>query len=120
MAKNTTAIGLRAEDVAATYLESVDYRVVARNDRTRFAELDLIVANRDSIVFVEVKYRKSTDFGGGAAAITADKLRRLRNATEVWLAEHQEYTGFQPRIDAVFVQGSIESPTVEHIENITD
>ena len=120
MAKNTTAVGLRAEKVAADYMRAQGYKLVARNDRTRFAELDLILANRENIVFVEVKYRVHAEYGGGAGAITADKLRRLRNAAEVWLAEHRGYDSLQPRVDLVSIQGDLESPQVEHIENITD
>ena len=120
MAKNTTAVGLRAENIAADYMRAHGYKLIVRNDRTRFAELDLVMADREYIVFVEVKYRAHVNYGGGTGAITMDKLRRLRNAAETWLADHQEYGSLQPRIDVISVRGSLESPHIEHIENITD
>lgn len=120
MAKNTTALGNTAEDMAAEYLQSKGYRVIARNHRTRFAELDIIAASKDVVAFVEVKYRKYAQFGGGAGAITQDKLRRLHNAAEVWLSEHEEYIRHQPRIDVVTVEGDLVGPQIEHIQNITD
>lgn len=120
MAKNTTAIGSTAEDMATEYLQSKGYRVIARNHRTRFAELDIIAVSKEVIAFVEVKYRKHADFGGGAGAITQDKLRRLNNAASVWLAEHQDYSTLQPRVDVITVEGDQGSPAIEHILNITD
>lgn len=117
MLKNTTAIGSTAEDMAAEYLQGKGYRVIARNHRTRFAELDIIAASNDVIVFVEVKYRKYAQFGGGAGAITQDKLRRLHNAAEVWLSEHEEFADHQPRIDVVTVEGDFASASLEHLEN---
>lgn len=117
MAKNTTAIGSTAEDMAAEYLQSKGFRVIARNHRTRFAELDIIAASKDAIVFVEVKYRKHTGFGGGAGAITQDKLRRMHNAAEVWLSEHEEFADHQPRIDVITVEGDLSDASLEHLEN---
>ncbi len=117
MAKNTTAVGNTAEDMAAEYLQSKGYRVIARNHRTRFAELDIIAASKDVVAFVEVKFRKHTGFGGGAGAITQDKLRRLHNAAEMWLSEHDEFTSHQPRIDVVTVEGDFASASLEHLEN---
>lgn len=119
MAKNTTALGNTAEDMAAEYLQSKGYRVIARNHRTRFAELDIIAASKDIVVFVEVKYRKHAQFGGGAGAITQDKLRRLHNAAEVWLSEHEEYAGYQPRIDAITVEGDLPGACLKHLENVS-
>ncbi len=119
MVKNTTAVGHRAEALAAEYLMQKGYRLLARNDRTRFAEIDLIMLGHGEILFVEVKYRKSDRYGGGSGAITPDKLRRLRNAAEAWLAEHEDYADLQPRIDVVTVTGSLSAPQVDRIENIT-
>lgn len=119
MVKNTTAIGSTAEDMAAEYLKERGYRIIARNHRTRFAELDIIAASKEIMVFVEVKYRKHAQFGGGAGAITQDKLRRLHNAAEVWLGEHEEFADHQPRIDAVTVEGDLPGACLKHLENVS-
>ena len=120
MPKNTTAIGATAEDIAAKYLCEKGYHIIARNHRTRFAELDIIAANKEFVVFVEVKYRKHADFGGGAGAITQDKLRRLRNAATIWMGEQEQYTNMQPRIDVITVEGELGSATLGHIEDISN
>lgn len=119
MPKNTTLVGQQAETLAAEYLAGQGYRLLSRNDRTRFAEIDLIMLGRGKIIFVEVKYRKSDEYGGGSGAVTFDKLCRLRNAAEAWLAEHKEYSGLQPRIDVVTLTGSLSAPRFDHIENVT-
>lgn len=119
MPKNTTALGNMAEDMAAEYLKGKGYRIIARNHRTRFAELDIVAASKEVVAFVEVKYRKHTGFGGGVGAITQDKLRRLRNAAEVWLSEHEEYAGYQPRIDVIAIQGDLIVPIIEQTENVS-
>lgn len=118
MVKNTTALGNTAEDMAAEYLQGKGYRVIARNHRTRFAELDIIAASKDVVAFVEVKYRKYAGFGGGVGAITQDKLRRLHNAAEVWLSEHEEFADHQPRIDVVIVEGDLVDAKMEYLENV--
>ncbi len=119
MATNTTAIGNTAEDIAASYLQQHGYQIIARNHRTRFAELDIVAINKEVVAFVEVKYRKHTGFGGGVGAITSDKLRRLTNAASAWLVEHAEFEHMQPRIDVVTVEGDLTDPKIEHVENIS-
>jgi putative endonuclease len=113
MPKNTTAIGATAEDIAAKYLSEKGYHIIARNHRTRFAELDIIAINKEFVVFVEVKYRKHANFGGGAGAVTVDKVHRLRNAAEMWLGENQEYSNLQPRIDVIIAEGELDAAKLD-------
>lgn len=87
---NTTAIGRRAEDAAATYLARRGYTVLDRNWRTRWCEID-IVAQKDQVVyFVEVKYRRSDCWGSGLDYITPAKLRQMRFAAEFWIARYRK------------------------------
>ena len=72
---NTTAIGSKAEEKARTWLERNGWVCLEQNARTRFFELDLVMKDGDTTVFVEVKYRKSNDYGGGVGAISRDKQR---------------------------------------------
>lgn len=84
----TVEIGRRAEDAACAYLVARGYRIVDRNWRTRWCEID-IVAVRDGVVsFVEVKYRSSSRWGSGVDYITPRKLRQMRFAAEFWLTRH--------------------------------
>jgi putative endonuclease len=102
--------GARAEDLAANYLRARGLAIVARNFRTRFGEIDLIARDRDVLVFVEVRMRRSRRFGGAIASITAAKRRRLVSAANGYLA----MIGREPpcRFDAVVMQG-LDPRTIE-------
>ncbi len=81
-----TTRGRAAEDFAASYLEGKGYRVLARNQRTPVAELDLVCIWGDCLVVVEVKARRSARFGSGWEAMEGDKTRRLRAGAHCWLS----------------------------------
>lgn len=115
--KNTTAIGQRAEELAAKYFVSQGYNIVERNYRDRFCEIDIIAENNESICFVEVKFRKTNDFGGGVGAIHNNKQHRLQTAAESWLAQHTEFETLQPQIDVIAVD---QNNHIEHIPNAID
>ncbi len=115
--KNTTAIGQKAEELSAQYLQKQGYKIIDRNYRDRFCEIDIIVRNKEYICFVEVKFRNTNDFGGGFGAIHTDKQRRLKQSAEYWLASHSEFQSLQPRIDVVAVD---QNDTIEYLENALD
>ena len=80
------ALGARAEQLAAEHLERRGCRVVDRNYRYRGGELDLVVRDGDTLVFVEVRLRRGGDFGGAAASLTAAKRARIVAAAGLYLA----------------------------------
>jgi putative endonuclease len=84
---NSTDTGRRAEKAAATYLEMRGYQVLERNWRRPRCEIDIIAKKDGVIYFVEVKYRRNDNQGGGLEAITPTKLRQMRYAATSWLAE---------------------------------
>lgn len=101
--KGETRKGVEAEQAAADYLAARGLRLVARNYRCRGGEIDLIMEDAGSLVFVEVRERARSDFGGAAASITASKQARIRLAAQHYLSRH----GLDRpcRFDAVLVQG---------------
>lgn len=112
--KNTTQLGLEAETKAARFLKSNGHRIIGRNFRTRFYELDIISLDGEYIVLTEVKYRTSNSFGLGIESISKGKAQRLKKGFMMWLAQNPNYSRFQPRIDVV---GVIGNGALEHIEN---
>ena len=112
--KNTTKIGLDAEAKACEYLIGHGYKIIKRNYRNRFCEIDIICADDEYICLIEVKYRKNNIFGGGFGAINYNKQQRLKRAFEYWLSENHQYSDLQPRIDVISVD---ESGKIEYIEN---
>src|ERR1044072_679376 len=75
-----TRRGVAAEELAAAFLQEHGLRIIARNYRCRLGEIDLVALERGTTVFVEVRQRSSSAFGGAAASITARKQARLIRA----------------------------------------
>jgi ribonuclease HII len=89
-ADTSTAIGSAAEDAAADWLAHEGVRVVDRNWKTKFCEIDIIAEKDGGLHFIEVKHRASSDQGGGLAAITPVKLRQMRFAATLYLTKHPD------------------------------
>lgn len=85
---NTTTIGKRAEQTAAEYLERKGYRIIDRNWRTRWCEIDLVAIKGGAVSFVEVKYRRKTTWGRGLEYITRTKHGQMSFAAEFWVLKH--------------------------------
>jgi putative endonuclease len=107
MARAEVNPGARAEAIAADYLARKGLVVVARNFRTRHGEIDLVARDGDTLVFVEVRLRSRSDFGGAAASVTAKKRDRMIAASRAYLAN----LGREPacRFDAVLMDGLSDS-----------
>ena len=113
-------IGALGEQLAVEHLTSLGLRVLARNWRCRYGELDVIAADDAArvVVFVEVKTRTSDRFGGVQQAVTPDKLRRLRRLAGLWLAGQD--TGWEAvRIDVIGVRiGRRRAPEITHLQGV--
>jgi putative endonuclease len=113
-------IGALGEQVAVDHLTSLGLRVLTRNWRCRYGELDVIAADDAAriAVFVEVKTRTSDQFGGVAQAVTPHKVRRLRRLAGLWLAAQQG--GWAAvRIDVIGVRlGRSRAPEITHLQGV--
>lgn len=98
----TTTRGREAEATAARHLEQHGLRVVGRNFHVRGGEIDLICQDGRTLVFVEVRLRNRSNFGGAAASITAAKQRRLILAARHYLAGRPDC---DCRFDCVLLDG---------------
>ncbi len=78
--------GAQAERWAMQYLQQQCLKLVAQNYRGRFGEIDLIMQDVATLVFVEVRLRRSANFGGAAASIDARKQRRIIRTAQQYLA----------------------------------
>jgi putative endonuclease len=94
--------GAAAEQAAADYLVRQGLKLVTRNFRCRGGEIDLIMHDGETLVFVEVRSRSRADFGGAAASITASKQARIILAARHYLA--QNAVDAPCRFDAVLLQ----------------
>lgn len=86
--------GQLAETAAAEYLTSLGYKVLDKNWKTRWCEIDIIALKQDCVYFVEVKYRSKSSQGSGLDYITESKLRQMQFAAEFWIAKNSSYDEF--------------------------
>ncbi len=116
MTTRRNQLGAFGEQVAVEHLEALGLRILARNWRCRYGELDVIAADGDhTLVFVEVKTRSGDGFGGVESAVTPRKLRRIRRLAGIWLAGRPERWA-QLRIDVLGVRvGRQPRPEVIHL-----
>jgi putative endonuclease len=105
--------GTRSEAMAAAFLEGRGLTIVARNYRCRLGEIDLVARDGGTTVFVEVRRRASSAFGGAAASITSAKRQKLLRAARHYLSRLRELP--QCRFDALLIQG--EPPRIEWIRD---
>lgn len=84
--------GRAAEETAAVLLRAKGMIIVEKNFRAKVGEIDLVMRDRDEIVFVEVRARASASFGGAAASVGGAKRRKLIKAAGVWL-QARSWTG---------------------------
>lgn len=86
MTKARQAVGAYGERLAAQHLTDVGLVILARNWRSATGEVDIVARDGDTLVFCEVKTRRSPDFGTPAEAVDARKVARLRALAGEWLA----------------------------------
>ena len=113
-------IGALGEQLAVDHLVSLGLRVLTRNWRCRYGELDVIMADDSTrtVVFVEVKTRTSDQFGGVSEAVTPLKVRRLRRLAGLWLASQQS-SWAAVRIDVIGVRiGRSRTPEIIHVRGV--
>ena len=116
--------GKLGEKLATKFLRKHGYRILERNSHQSHNEIDIIVANKRYIVFVEVKTRKTDDdlysyFGSPASAVDKTKQQRIINGARAYLS-HSKHLDKQPRFDVIEVFLSKESSkllNINHIEN---
>lgn len=101
----TKKLGDRAENLVAEFLkEERKHEILARNWRTKFCEIDIVSRRGAAYYFTEVKFRKNSDFGGGAAALSKRKVEQMRFAAELF-AHQNGLLGVEMHLIAAVVEG---------------
>ena len=113
--------GEAAELACCKYLKSQGLKLVEKNFSCRRGEIDIIMLEKTTLVFVEVRFRKNNTFGGGLESITLAKQRKLRNTAELYLQQNNQYKN--ARFDVVSMskntqtKGSKQQYTFDWITN---
>ncbi len=100
--KNTSQQGDAAEVIAADFLKKQGLKPVASQYRSRFGEIDLIMQDKETLVFIEVRLRKNKQFGGAEASIDGSKQRKIVMTAAHYLQQHGDASC---RFDAVLMDG---------------
>jgi putative endonuclease len=115
--KTTKSIGDYAEDVACTYLLERGFVPIQRNYRYKqLGEIDLVMRDGDSVVFVEVRYRTSQLYGSPEASIRSGKKQKLRRTAQAFLLTHGMVRQ-ACRFDVIAVDLVGGQPVVRHLVN---
>jgi putative endonuclease len=102
------ARGAAIEAAAAHWLVAQGLEVVARNVRSRFGEIDLVLLDGETLVFAEVRLRSHDGFGGAAASVDARKQARIVACARWYLAQHPREATRTCRFDVLAVAGASE------------
>jgi len=108
------------EEIACKLLKNKGFKILERNFRKSYGEIDIIATDRETLVFVEVKTRSSNKFGEPEESITPYKMKSIIKTAQYYKALNPK-TPEQMRIDAVLIMlnGRGESTKINHLENIS-
>lgn len=115
---SSSSKGQLTESYAQQYLSKQGLTFIERNFHSRQGEIDLIMLDGDTYVFIEVKYRKSKEFGGAIAAVSASKQKKIKQCITFYLHQSSLNEYNTPcRVDVVALEGDITQPDVTWLKN---
>ena len=109
--------GARWEKTAESFLRSHGLKLLQRNFSSRFGEIDLIMEEEKTIVFVEVKYRKSNEHGSGADAVTFHKQNRISRTAGWYMAKNPHRAEQFCRFDVISIDPQSRKQGIKWIKN---
>lgn len=113
--KNQSSKGKAAEELACTFLQKKGLHLIDKNFHSRYGEIDLIMQHHDTLVFIEVRYRKNNDFGGAIASITPGKQQKIHKTALFYM--QKKGREFNARFDVIAFNGKDNNLTTEWIQN---
>ncbi|MEO5559874.1 MAG: YraN family protein [Dokdonella sp.] len=120
----TRSAGARYEDIALAHLERAGLALIARNFSCRHGELDLVMDERNTIVFVEVRYRRGAGgargFGDGIDSVSASKRAKLVRAAAIFLSTQPRLAQRTCRFDVLAIAGDAAMPSLDWCKNAFD
>ena len=116
MSKARISLGKQGEDIAALFLKDKGFEIISRNYRQKSGEIDIICFDRDTVVFVEVKTRKTTQYGDPLEAVNRRKQHQISITALDYLSRHN-LLDKPARFDVVGVLISTGAPQITHIRD---
>ncbi len=112
---NTGKLG---EDIAENYLKKKGYKIIARNYRNKYGEIDLVVQDKSSLVFVEVRTRRNERFGSPEESINSKKKRKMFKNTKAYIAFHNFKEKYRMDVICVVLSRDRKIKRINHYQNI--
>ncbi len=116
MLNSRQKFGEKSESIAVNYLKKQGYKIIEQNYRTKLGEIDIIAKEKDIIAFIEVKSRKSKNFGNPKWAVTPKKQRTISMVALQYLKTTMQ-SNVKARFDVVSIISSNDNPSIEIIKN---
>jgi putative endonuclease len=110
------SIGKQGEEIAASYLKGLKYRVVEKNYRCRCGEIDIVALDGNTLVFIEVKTRRTVSYGPPQLSVTPFKQRQISKAALTYLAKNRQ-TEMNARFDVISIILRDERSVLDHIKD---
>jgi putative endonuclease len=110
-------LGVKGEDLAVRYLKKKGFKVIQRNYHCPMGEIDLIAREGDTLVFIEIKARSSSEYGLPQDAVDRFKQKKIIQAAKAYLAEHHLTEDIPARFDVVAIHLTPAGPAIELIED---
>ncbi|APC97045.1 YraN family protein [Francisella frigiditurris] len=99
-----TEIGALGEDKAVNFLKSKSFEIIDKNYKALpYGEIDLIALDDQTLVFVEVKYRKSVKFGTTEEMISISKQKKIINTAQIFLQQNESFSNYECRFDVIAI-----------------
>ncbi len=117
--RNSHRFGREQESRATKYLRARGLRLLDCNFHSRYGEIDLIMIEGSTLVFIEVRYRGGSQYGSAFETVTAGKQRRIRHTAAHYLQRHSQYQHLNCRFDVIGLSGETPSadPVIRWVKN---
>jgi len=111
-----TQIGKYGEDIAINYLRKNGYQIIERNFRTKFGEIDIITKYKKALIFFEVKYRKTIEYGYPYTAVNKYKLKRLQKLIDYYYQVKKPK--LPPKLEVLSIYSKGDKPQIQHFKDV--
>ena len=118
MKSNNKVTGNRGEDLATEYLQKKGYKIIERNFRTRFGEIDIVCRDGQTLVFVEVKTKIGHDFGEPEEMVNKSKISKVKRMGEVYLQDKGINVGCRVDVVAIVMENNGSVEKLEHYQAV--
>ena len=117
MPVSTKQLGNIAEEKAFQYLKLQGLQFISKNFYSRFGEIDLIMFDKNCLVFIEVRSRKNMGFGSALESITYAKQNKLRKTADFFFLKNQNYSKMPARFDVIIIPTNTSDEKINWLKN---